>query len=139
MLVAALLAGTNLIHDVGYLESGPTGSLESIVLGAEQIRWVKRFVDGLEVSDETLALQAISEVGPGGHFLGHAHTLKHLRRTVWEPYVTDRVKYERWVAEGGCDYATRAREYARELVESHQVMAVEEAVRERLEELCDGK
>ena len=134
----AALAGANLIHDVGYLESGLTGSLESIVLGAEQIRWVKRFLSGLEVSDETLGLRAIGEVGPVGHFLEHGHTLKHLRRTVREPYVTDRGKYERWVSEGGRDYATRAREDAAELVQSHQPQAIDESVKARLVELREA-
>ncbi|MCJ7739322.1 MAG: trimethylamine methyltransferase family protein [Anaerolineae bacterium] len=138
-LLVAALAGTNLIHDVGYLDSGLTGSLESIVLGAEQIRWVKQFIKGLQVSDETLAIQAISGVGPGGHFLEHAHTLKHLRQTVWTPYVTDREEYDKWIVEGAKDYATRARKYATELMHSHQPQVVNESVRATLAELCNRR
>ena len=109
------------------------------MLGAEQIRWVKRFVDGLEVSEETLGLGTIGEVGPGGHFLEHGHTLKHLRPTVWKSYDTDRGKYDRWVVEGADDYSTRAREYARELVDSHQPQALHESVKAWLAELCKAK
>jgi trimethylamine--corrinoid protein Co-methyltransferase len=89
-LLVAALAGTNLIHDVGYLDAGLMASLESIVLGVEQIRWVKRSLGRLEVLDQTLGLDAIAEVGPGGLFLEHAHTLEHLRTTVWSPHVLDR-------------------------------------------------
>ena len=134
-LLVAALAGTNLIHDVGYLDSGLTGSLESIVLGAEQIRWVKHFVAGVEVSDETLAMEAIADVGPGKQFLDHAHTLKHLRRTMWVPHVTDHDGYDSWVASGVKDYATRAREYARHLIGLHQPQAIDGAVDATLRQL----
>ena len=137
-LLVAALSGTNLIHDVGYLDSGLTGSLESIVLGAEQIRWVKQFVAGVEVSEETLAGEVIADVGPGKQFLDHAHTLKHLRRTVWEPYVADRGGYESWVAGGAKDYATRAREYGRHLLGAHQPPSIDASVERRLRELCNA-
>jgi len=136
-LLVAALAGTNLIHDVGYLDSGLSGSLESIVLGAEQIRWVKRFMAGMEMSEEMLALETIAEVGPGKQFLDHAHTLKYLRQTVWVPYVADHDGYEAWAASGAKDYATRAREYARQLIESHQPEAIDDSVDTTLRQLSN--
>jgi trimethylamine--corrinoid protein Co-methyltransferase len=136
-LLVAALAGTNLIHDVGYLDSGLTGSLESILLGAEQIRWVKQFMDGLEVSEETLALDVIADVGPAEDFLGHDHTLKHLRRTMWVPYVTDRNEYDGWAAGGAKDYATRARDYARQLAQSHRPQVIDDSTDKALRELCN--
>jgi trimethylamine--corrinoid protein Co-methyltransferase len=136
-LLVAALAGTNLIHDVGYLDSGLTGSLESIVLGAEQIRWVKQFMAGLEVTEEALALEVIEGVGPAGDFLGHDHTLKHLRRNMWVPYVTDHNDYAAWDASGARDYATRARAYARRLIASHQPAALDETLDVTLRELCN--
>jgi trimethylamine--corrinoid protein Co-methyltransferase len=136
-LLVAALAGTNLIHDVGYLDSGLTGSLESIVLGAEQIRWVKRFMAGMQVSEDTLALEPIAEVGPGRQFLDHAHTLKYLRQTMWVPYVTDHGGYDGWAASGAKDYATRAREYARQLIESHQPQAMDGSADATLRQLSN--
>ncbi|MGD8996640.1 MAG: trimethylamine methyltransferase family protein [Anaerolineae bacterium] len=136
-LLAAALAGTNLIHDVGYLNSGLTGSLESIVLGAEQIRWVRRFVDGFEVSKATLAADVIAEVGPAGEFLSHDHTLEYLRQKMWKPYVTDHKDYDTWHADGAEDFATRAREFGRKMVRSHQPKALGESLDTRLRELCN--
>ncbi len=136
-LLAAALAGTNLIHDVGYLNSGLTGSLESIVLGAEQIRWVKRFVDGFEVSEGTLAADALAEIGPAGEFLSHDHTFEYLHETMWQPYVTDHKDYDTWHGDGAKDYATRAREYGRELARSHQPRPVDDALDATLRELCN--
>lgn len=135
-LLVAALAGTNLIHDVGYLDSGLTGSLESLILGAEQIRWVKRFLAGVEVSDDTWALDAIADVGPGGQFLGHRHTLKHLRRNMWKPYVADHEGYDIWASGGSKDYAQRAREQARAVVASHKPEPIDAALDARLRELA---
>src|SRR5512136_1253615 len=107
-LLIAAMAGTNLIHDVGYLDTGLTGSLESLVLGAEQIRWVKKFVAGLDVSDETLALDVIRAVGPARHFLAQEHTRRHLRKTLWQPYALDHRVHEAWAGAGSRDYAARS-------------------------------
>jgi trimethylamine--corrinoid protein Co-methyltransferase len=136
MLVAAL-AGTNLIHDLGYLESGLTGSLESIVLGAEQARWVRHFMAGLEVSNDSLAGDVIAEVGPGKQFLDHDHTLKHLRRVMWTSYVTNHYRYDDWADAGAKDYATRAREFALELLRAHESPAIDGALDAQLRELCN--
>jgi trimethylamine--corrinoid protein Co-methyltransferase len=136
-LLVAALAGTNLIHDVGYLDSGLTGSLESIVLGAEQIRWVKRFISGVEVSKETLAAGTIAEVGPGKQFLDNEHTLKYLRRVIWEPYVVDRNRYDTWAVCGAKDYSVRAREYGRSLLQSHQPRSIGDSVEAALRKLAN--
>jgi len=137
-LLIAALAGTNLIHDVGYLESGRTGSLESIVLGAEQIRWIKRFLAGVEVSDETFGLDVIANVGPGGQFLDQPHTLKHLRRNMWLPYIGDHGTFESWAA-GGCqDYAARARTRAQALIATHRPAPLGESMEAALKELCES-
>jgi trimethylamine--corrinoid protein Co-methyltransferase len=135
MLVAAL-AGTNLIHDVGYLDSGLTGSLESLLLGAEQIRWIKQFLAGIEVSDANLALDVIADVGPGGQFLDHRHTVKNLRRSLWVPLLADHDGYDTWAAHGAQDYAARAREQARGLLETHQVPALDTTVDAELRSIC---
>jgi trimethylamine--corrinoid protein Co-methyltransferase len=135
-LLVAALAGANLIHDVGYLDSGLAGSLESLVLAAEQIRWVKQFVDGLEMSPEALALEAIDEVGPAGDFMGHDHTLEHFRQQMWTPYVVTRASYEDWAEAGALDYRARARHYAKQLVESHQPLPLDASLNRQLRELC---
>jgi trimethylamine--corrinoid protein Co-methyltransferase len=136
-LLVSALAGTNLIHDVGYLESGLCGSLESLVLAAEQVRWVKQFIGGVIASPEALALDAIADVGPAGNFLSHDHTLRYLRRMMWVPYVTDRDNYHNWTARGAKDYAARAREYARELVQSHEPDPIDDSTDAKLRELCN--
>jgi len=133
-LLVAAMAGTNLIHDVGYLNSGLTGSLESIVLGADQIRWIKRFVNGFETSNESLAFDALAEVGPAGEFLSHDHTFMQLQ-SLWQPHAIDHKDYDAWQDEGAEDYAQRARQLALEIIAAHQVNAVEGSLDGKLRRL----
>ena len=135
-LLVTALSGTNLIHDAGYLDSGLTGSLESIVMSADAIRWVKKFVDGMDASAESLALEVIEAVGPAGQFLGHEHTLKHLRENMWQPLAFDHEVYDTWAAQGGLDYTARARLQAGRLLEAHQPEPLPADLDARLQDLA---
>ncbi len=93
-------AGSNLNHDVGYLDFGRTGSLEMVVLMDEVIDQVRRMQRGIPVTEETLGLTAIREAGRSGNFLMHPHTLKHLRTTQWRPKLMNRLGYDKWESQG---------------------------------------
>ena len=110
-------AGSNLNHNAGYLDFGLTGSLESIVITDEAIALNRRLLNGIEVSSETLALEVIARVGPGGHFLDQRHTRRHLRTSQWRPTIMNREGREAWVAQGGRDLRERARHKALGLLE----------------------
>jgi trimethylamine--corrinoid protein Co-methyltransferase len=100
-LLVSALNGCNLIHDVGYLESGLCCSIESVVMADEIIGMVKRFRNGFDISSETLALDIIDDVGPQKDYLSHAHTAEHFRKDAWYPEVFDRRRYESWLETGG--------------------------------------
>jgi trimethylamine--corrinoid protein Co-methyltransferase len=68
----------------------------------------------------------------------HMHTVKHLRQSLWLPYVVSHESYEQWEAGGAKDYATRAREYAKELLRSHQPQSLADDTDAKLRELCSG-
>jgi trimethylamine---corrinoid protein Co-methyltransferase len=136
-ILAAVLAGTNLIHDVGYLESGLTGSLESIVLGAEHARWARHYIEGFDISAETLALDVIHQVGPGKQFLDQDHTIRHLRSRMWHPYVSDRDGFDAWESAGSKDYAARARDFALDLLKSHEPDALAPGIDKDLRRLAN--
>ena len=130
------LAGANLNHDVGYLDFGLTGSLEMVVICDEIIDQVRRLLRGIPVDDETLGVSAVAEVGPGGHYLTHAHTLKHLRSTQWRPKLLSRAGYEKWSAGGSLSFLDRARARLAEILKSHQPLPIDEGtlrvIRERV-------
>ena len=115
-LLTDMLAGVNLIHDVGYLESGLTGSPEALVISDEIVGMVKRVGRGFEISAETLALDTIDKVGPAGHFLAEDNTLDRYRQDVWYPELFERDRFHNWDAAGRQDVRDRAADRARELL-----------------------
>ncbi len=138
-LLIDALSGANLIHDLGYLESGITGSLELLVMCDEIIGWIGRFMEGMEVNEETLALDVIDEIGPDNHFINSDHTLRHFRED-WYPKVIDRRNYNQWIVTGGKSLNDRLREKVEEILTSErpsvlskEVQKKVRAVRERAE------
>ena len=107
-LLYTALRGGNMIHDIGYMESGLTGSLELVAICDETVSWLKASMRGLEINEETLALDLINEHALSGDFLGTEHTLRHVREG-WQPRLIDRHNYEQWMAAGGNSMRERAR------------------------------
>ena len=130
-VLLAAQSGGNLIHDVGYIESGLTASYEMLVAMDEVVGLVQRFMEGVEVSEETLALDVIDQVGPGGHFLGEMHTLHHFREN-WYPHLFDRRNRAGWEAGGALTLGDRARARVQEILETHQRPPLDEPVAARL-------
>jgi trimethylamine--corrinoid protein Co-methyltransferase len=112
-LLGALSRAT-LLHDVGYLESGLQSSLDSIVLGDELVGYARAFMDGVRVDDETLALEEIEAVGPGGNHLARPYTRRHFRE-FWRPGLLDQSVHDRWQAGGALTLADRVRARVEEL------------------------
>jgi trimethylamine--corrinoid protein Co-methyltransferase len=123
------LSGANLVHDVGYVESGLTGSLEMMVAGDEIISFVRRLMRGIAITPETLALDAIHKVGPRGGFLESEHTARHYRE-VWYPRVLDRRPHHAWEAGGAPDATRAARDLARDLLAAHVPLPLPDGVRD---------
>jgi len=119
-ILAAALSGANLVHDVGYSEYGATGSTEQMVMGDEVIGMVKRIMRGIEVNDEMLAVDVIDNVGPGGHFLGEAHTMSHFKTETWFPTLISRVRYDDWVASGSTTMGDRIKKKTQKIITEHK-------------------
>lgn len=131
----AALSGANLIHDVGYTEYGSTSNLAQLVMCDEIIGMVKRMVQGIPVNQETMALHVIKEVGPGGQFLTHPHTLNNYRENMWFPQLMNRQGFEAWVKEGRPRLGKRAMEKARTLVENHRPEELSSVIKTRIHEI----
>lgn len=118
-LLTETLAGTHLVHDVGYMEGGLTFSIEMIVMADEMIRWVKEFMRGEIVNEESLALDWIDKVGPGGDFLKIRHTRDHYSED-WYPSLFDRQNRASWEEDGGQNLRERSGEKIKRLLAEHQ-------------------
>ncbi len=116
------LNGVNLVHDVGYLDCATTGSLEFLLYCDELIGWLRRYLRKLEISEDTLALDLIHEIGPDGNFVETRHTLQHVRDD-WVPRLMDRNNYLRWQSQGGTTVQQRANHEVREVLANHRTGA----------------
>ena len=131
-IAVAALSGANLIHDVGYMESGLVGSYDMLVMSDEIISMAKRIMRGITVDEESLALEVIDRVGPGGHYLEDEHTLKHYRTEFWFPSLIDRRRWEDWEAGGRKTMAQRVREKVIDLIENYEPEPIPEDVHAKL-------
>jgi trimethylamine--corrinoid protein Co-methyltransferase len=120
--VLAALAGSNFIHHAaGMLENMNSVAPEQFVIDNDILGMAMRVVRGIEVSDETLALETIDQVSPGGHYLMADHTLRHMRSEFYYPSdVVDRRGWEGWQAAGALDARERAKTIARQILAEHQ-------------------
>ncbi len=132
-LLMAGLSGNNLVHDVGYLNSGLTSSMEMLLLCDEIISMVKTIGRGLEISDETLALDVIHDVGPMQQYLDQDHTSKHCRTAAWSPRFFNRDQSEVWLAEGGKDMREVLNEKVKTILASHKVPELDADTATRIE------
>ena len=130
-LVTKALAGSHLVHDIGYLESGLTGSLVQVAVCDEIIDWMRRALGPIVIDDETLALDLIDSVGPDGSFIEADHTLEHFRER-WYPRLFERWDYQGWQDRGAQDLTQRAAERVDEILNAHRPEALPDGVKRRL-------
>jgi trimethylamine--corrinoid protein Co-methyltransferase len=137
-LMSSTLSGAHLIHDVGYLESGLTGSLPHLVICHEIIAWLKAYMRGLEITEESLALDVIEEVAPDGNFIDTQHTVRHLREDHY-PELRDQKRFEEWVAEGSQTLLDRATKKVGTILANHKPRELSEKVRRTIQRIVEGK
>lgn len=133
-LLTETLGGGNIIHDLGYLESGLTFSFPQLVICDEIVSWIKAYVNGIEISDETLALELIAEYRDQGPYLESEHTLSNYRRR-WYPDLFERADYETWLERGGQDLGQRATGRVQELLDEHEPDPLPQDLRQQLQDV----
>ncbi len=136
-LLMAALSGGNLIHDCGYMESGNCTSLQSLVIADEVIGQVKRLVRGIEVSEETLAIDVIASAGPGGNFMKQRHTKKHFRDEWFFPTLFNRRGYQEWDDNGRPDLAANAQKKLLGIIEEHQSPQLDDETRKKVHAIVE--
>jgi len=134
-IVFAALSGANLIHDVGYLESGLLGSFDMLVMADEVIGMAKHVLGGVAVTPETLAIDVVERVGPGGHYLTQEHTRQHFRTQFWFPELMDRQQRRSWQASGSKTMADRVREKVIHILDHHEPAPIPPDVQSHLRDI----
>ncbi len=135
-ILTQALAGVNVIHDVGYVDSGLSCSAAMMVLGDELISWTRHVMNGIEVSAETLAAEVIDQVGPGGNFLAHKHSIAHFRRESWFPNVFRKDQHDSWVNDGRPECRDVLYARTRRIIETHRPNPVNENLLAELRDMA---
>ena len=128
-----LLAGVNfMLHSCGWLEGGLVASFEKFVMDADMLGTLHHFARGVDMSENGQAMGAIAEVGPGGHYLGCAHTQANFKTAFWRSDLFDYKPFETWDEEGARDTQTLATARVAKLLETYQQPKLDPEVESRL-------
>ena len=131
------LAGCNIIFSCGSIESGMTFDFAKLIMDAEHAGRVQKAVGGIDVTDETIALDVIKEIGPGGEFITHDHTMRYMRN-MSQSKLFDRRSRETWMEDtGGKDLTGRAYEKARYILENHKPVPLPDGAAETMKSIID--
>ncbi len=137
---AAVMSHANLIHHgLGWLEGGLSASFEKFVIDAEIMQGLAEFLRPLPVDSESLALETIGEVQPGGHFFGTAHTLARFETAFYHPLLSDWRNFETWSEDGSLDATQRANRLYKRLLEAYEAPPLDPAVAEELDAFVERR
>jgi trimethylamine--corrinoid protein Co-methyltransferase len=135
------LTGGDLCHDVGYTESAMTGSVFQLAMMDEAIGYARRIIRGIEVNEDTLAVDVIHNVGPNGHYLREPHTGRHYKTEFWRPKLCDRRNFEEWDTMGRQTMRDRVIARVRDILATHEPSPIkpetEKVIQRALEEAED--
>ncbi len=135
-----LLSGVNfMLHACGWLEGGLVSSFEKFVMDADQLGILHHLARGVDTDENAQALDAIREVGPGGHYLGCAHTQNNFKAAFWKSDLLDYKPYETWEDEGGRDTQALASLRVEKLLNDYQQPVTDPAITESLQDYIDRK
>ena len=130
---AVLMAGANYMwHSAGWNEAGMHCSTAKFIVDAEMCEMGYRMAQGVNWDDFDAALSAVRDIGPGGHYLGHPHTLEHFQEAFFMPEMFDNNSIEQWQAEGGVEINERALNKARAMLNEYEEPKLDDSVNEAL-------
>ncbi len=139
-LWGSVMGHANLVnHAAGWLEGGLTASFEKLIVDAEMLQMIAEYLRPIEVNDDELAVDAIAEVGPGGHHFGTAHTLERYEHAFYAPLLSTRQNFESWQEAGSQDIAVRANQTWKQLLNEYEQPVLDPAIDEALVAYADRR
>jgi trimethylamine--corrinoid protein Co-methyltransferase len=131
--------GNFIMHGAGWLEGGLVAGFEKFVLDCDLIQMVMEFLQPLEMTEDALAVEAIREVGPGGHFFGAQHTLARYANAFYAPIVSDWRNNQQWLAAGKPEAPQRAHAVYKQALADYQPPPIDPAIRDELNAFVDRR
>ena len=136
-ILMSALSGAGLAHDVGFLDCADIGSLELLVLSNEVIGYVKRILRGIEVNQNSIMMELIEKIGPGGYFISEPASAKLCRKEVWVPVLSDRLPYSQWKETGGFSMEDRVRLRLVDILNHHAPLELPQDVLEKIRAIIE--
>jgi trimethylamine--corrinoid protein Co-methyltransferase len=121
-----------ILHAAGWLGGGLTASFEKLIIDAEMLQMMSAYLEPLEVTTDTLALDAIAEVGPAGHYFGASHTMSRYETAFYAPLLSNWENYDSWVERGRQTAIGRANEIWKKLLSEYEAPPLDPAIDEEL-------
>ncbi len=136
----AIMGGVNLLlHGAGWLEGGLLTSYEKMVIDADILNMVSSMLEPVAIDDASLAVEAIAEVGPAGHFFGTQHTQDRYATEHFQPMVSSWANYETWDEGGRVEAHQRAEKLARQVIDAHVDPPMDAAIRAELDAFVERR
>lgn len=135
-----IIAGVNFVlHGAGWLEGGLASGYEKFIMDADQLGMMQKLAQGVDVSDEGQAMDAIREVGPGMHYLGCEHTKRNFETAFYSSTIADYNSFEQWESEGSLTAEQRANKIWKDMLASYEAPAIDPGVDEALQEFIEKR
>jgi trimethylamine--corrinoid protein Co-methyltransferase len=133
------LSGSDIVIECtsGSLEDTVTSFPEQAVIGNEICGFINRILQGVEVNPDTLAVDVIREIGPGGEYLSHSHTLKHFKSENLDAQLGNRMERDKWEKKGAMDIRAKAKEELKRILATHQPKPLDPEVQRKLQQIVD--
>ncbi len=131
--------GNFIMHGAGWMEGGLVASFEKFVLDCDLIQMVKEFLKPVEMTEDALGIEAIREVGPGGHFFGAQHTLARYSDAFYQPIISDWRNNQQWVAAGSPEARQKANQVYKQALAAYERPAMDSAIEAELNDYVDRR
>ena len=132
-MMSAVQGGANyVLHSAGFLDGLLSMSYEKLVMDTDMCGALHAYLDGMAVNEDTLAFDALAELGPGQHLFSTQHTLRHYETAYWDSALDDNQPWETWDEQGGIDYAQRANARWKKILRDYEAPPLDAAVDEAL-------
>ncbi|MDE9452026.1 trimethylamine methyltransferase family protein [Aliiroseovarius sp. Z3] len=139
-MMSAVQCGANyVLHSAGFLDGLLSMSYEKFIMDTDLCGALHAYLKGIEVSEDTLAFEALAEQGPGEHLFSTAHTMRHYKTAYWDSAMDDNQPWETWDEQGGIDAATRANTRWKEQLDAYQAPPIDPGTDEALQEFMAKK
>lgn len=139
-LWGSLMGGANMVlHAAGWLGGGLTASFEKLIIDAEMLQMMAAYFEPFEVSDATLALDTIREVGPAGHFFGTPHTMERYQTAFYAPLLSNWDNHDTWIERGRIDAAARANTIWKKMLSEYEAPPIDPGTDEALRDYMDRR